>query len=63
MENKTIEEVAAFNRGYIAGAKNQSEQMYSEEEVKQMLCNRLLFFGIPTTESENQEWFEEFKKK
>jgi hypothetical protein len=26
MEKKTIEEVAVFNRGYIAGAKNQSEQ-------------------------------------
>jgi hypothetical protein len=63
MENKTIEEVASFNRGYIAGAKNQNEQMYSEEDMIEFA--QWVYLEIGSNKGKvrtNNELLEQFKK-
>jgi hypothetical protein len=72
--NETLEEAAKryashslkeerqkdLEMGFIAGAKWQSEKMYSEEEVIQLLIK----FNQEIQEVENvRGWFEQFKKK
>lgn len=51
---------------FIEGAKWQSERMYSEEEVLDLLFNYgydLLDNERPVTGNTTEEWFEQFKKK
>ncbi len=54
---------------WIAGAKWQSERMYSEEEVIQLLTERSKHFGTDVEPfdklllKQDLEWFEQFKKK
>ena len=62
MEKKTIEEVSAFNRGYIAGAKNQSEQMYSEKEVLELLIQFQENYQYANNQTGLKYWFNQFKK-
>ena len=53
-------EDAIFKQGFIDGANWQQEQMYSKEEVIQLLIK----FNQEITEVEDvREWFEQFKKK
>jgi hypothetical protein len=40
-----------------------TETLYTEEQIIDFLKLRLMFFGIPTTDSENKKWFKQFKKK
>jgi hypothetical protein len=64
MEKETLKEVAEklastteeFNM-FIAGAKWQAEQMYSEEEVKSILLKTDRFLR-----ADLDIWFEQFKK-
>jgi hypothetical protein len=81
MEKETLREAARkwysntklFDKGelnaFIAGAKWQSERMYSEEEVIELLTQRSKHFGTnvkPFQElllKQDLEWFEQFKKK
>jgi len=46
-------------RCYIAGAKNQAERMYSEEEVRDLI---LKFNNDKPGIFDASEWFEQFKK-
>ena len=57
------EDKSIYKKGFIDGAKWQQEKMYSEEEVLELIKARLMYFGIPTTKTENINWFEQFKKK
>ena len=53
-------------RCYIAGAKDQAEKMYSEEEVIRILDKREDYLGTEPSIFDyltNKEWFEQFKKK
>jgi hypothetical protein len=53
-------------RCYIAGAKDQAERMYSEEEVIDILNKREDYLGTNPSifdYQDNTEWFEQFKKK
>jgi hypothetical protein len=47
-------------QGFIAGAKWQSDRMYSEEEVLELVLSRP---GPYLTEEETKEWFAKYKKK
>lgn len=38
------------------------EALYTEEQVIDFLQLRLMFFGIATTDSENEKWLKQFKK-
>ena len=56
----TNEEVLVRRLAFINGAKHQSERMYSEEEVTQLLIK----FNQEIQEIEDVKgWFEQFKKK
>jgi disulfide oxidoreductase YuzD len=54
---------------FIEGAKWQSERMYSEEEVRELLTERCKHFGTSLSPfdklllKQDLEWFEQFKKK
>jgi hypothetical protein len=73
MEKETLEEAARkwysntklFDKGelnaFIAGAKWQSERMYSEEEVQNILIEYVK--TNPTKPYRVVNWFEQFKKK
>ena len=74
MEKETLEEAAyrlsaekfepkhiGFMLGVIEGAKWQSEKMYSEEEVLEILFE--LSCNNNNDKEEMKEWFEQFKKK
>jgi len=56
------------NFDFIAGAKWQSERMYSEEEVRELLIQRCKHFGTSLSPfdklllKQDLEWFEKFKK-
>ena len=76
MKQETLEEAAenkyglsnqySKNRiGFIAGAKWQQENSYSEEEVFKLLCSMPNFFNmtIPQQIRARKEWFEQFNKK
>jgi hypothetical protein len=70
MEQETLEEAAANladpnlckTDNWIAGAKWQSERMYSEEEVKQIIDATLIEHSDFVL-ADIPEWFEQFKKK
>jgi hypothetical protein len=53
--------------GFIEGAKQQAEQMYSEEEVRNIIFKFSSDFdtkrNIEITLEEQKQWFEQFKKK
>lgn len=49
--------------GVIEGAKWQSERMYSEEEVKEMLFHRETHYMKTAHHLHINEWFEQFRKK
>lgn len=68
IDSKTIEshEKSWVSSIFIAGAKYQSEQMYSEEEVRN--ASLKFFFHWYNTPGNNTEqgfdnWFSQFKKK
>ena len=69
MEQETLEEAAANladpnlckTDNWIAGAKWQSERMYSEEEVKQIIDATLIEHSDFVL-ADIPEWFEQFKK-
>jgi hypothetical protein len=71
MKKETLEEVAANladpnlckTDNWIAGAKWQSERMYSEEEVIDLLQKMNDWPTICEGRSDIEEWFEQFKKK
>ena len=48
---------------FIAGAKWQSERMYSEEEVLELLWKREWSYEYSMPFITVDEWFEQFKKK
>jgi ubiquinone biosynthesis protein Coq4 len=54
--------------GYMEGAERQSEKMYSEQEVIQLLTERSKHFGTDLSPfdklllKQDLEWFEKFKK-
>jgi hypothetical protein len=52
-------------QGFIAGAEWQTEKMYSEEEVLELLYKRPNFINMTTTQKqeETKSWFEQNKKK
>lgn len=52
--------------GFVNGAKWQQQQnknLYSEEEVLDILSIRLKYFGIQPNEVIDRKWFEQFKNK
>lgn len=58
------EDKEAYQKAFIAGAKYQTERMYSEEEVIELLNNfRIYSYHHGCGSSELLEWFEQFKKK
>jgi hypothetical protein len=48
-------------RCYIAGAKDQAERMYSEEDLLSAFKAGMMFIG--EDKGSFREWFEQFKKK
>jgi len=70
MKQETLEEAAANladpnvdkTDNWIAGAKWQSERMYSEEEVKQIIDATLIEHSDFVL-ADIPKWFEQFKKK
>ena len=52
-------------RCYIAGAKDQAERMYSEEDMAEsfMACWKANVFDGIECKLSFKEWFEQFKKK
>jgi hypothetical protein len=76
MEKETLEEAAieysidtqgyereSYVEAFIEGAKWQSERMYSEEEVIDLLQKMNDWPTICEGRSDIEEWFEQFKKK
>lgn len=55
---KQLENVEYYKMGYNRA----KETLYTEEQVIDFLKLRLMFFGIATTDSENEKWFKQFKK-
>jgi hypothetical protein len=61
---KNTSEFLSVKNGFIEGAKWQSERMYSEEEVIEILHSRVRYtLGEDYKEVTTIEWFEQFKKK
>ena len=53
-----------IQKGFELGAKWQSERMYTEEEVLELLHKRMTYtLGEEYKEKTTLEWFEQFKKK
>ena len=70
MEKETLEEqmykasvskakIALWHDGFIAGAKYQSERMYSKEDMEEAFTNGL----NRSFDSDFDRWLEQFKKK
>ncbi len=68
-DGSTDMELYVARKAFISGAKWQTERMYSEEEVIELLTARCKHFGTTMTPfrelllKQDLEWFEENKKK
>jgi hypothetical protein len=72
MKEETIEEAfekwSAKKKGYDKldvlrfGPKWQSERMYSEEEVLDLILARDIYLGICESSEKVEQWFEQFSK-
>lgn len=62
-EQKTIEKVSAFDRGYIAGARTQSKEIYSEKDMQEYaeFCVQCYLKGLPCIVA--KDWDEQLRKK
>ena len=62
-DSMTDNDRISYVNGFIKGAKWQQEQMYSEEEVIDLLYKRSIYQDHFESDAEVREWFEKFKKK
>ena len=56
-------EATLIEKGYVKGAKDQKNLMYSEEEVFNLLEQAMLSSFFISNRKDLVEWFELFKKK